>query len=288
MRDNDSGKFFCSSECNDAWVNEGDGRLKVEAWHEVETFVKTRSKAITNVHGLAATGDKPGKEAIDGTWEEAENIAALQRLGRTSSGANSGPGIKAEKPYRQALHHTWTQPVDPDILAFFLSGLLRKKTAPQQWEDEVSGLAQDPQPYRSNAELEAHCNAFLQLTAIVPTSLLGILTPRLCHRLIAATSHNSFGLHSGGEDGEEYLGYALFPEASFFNHSCSPNLQKLRTGRRWAFRTAFEVPAGEQLCITYLGGEEKHLSVAERRNRLMTTWGFECQCTRCCEESAVN
>lgn len=284
---NESGKVFCCSDCRDTWVK-SQGALGIEAWHALETFVKTRSKAITNIYGDAAIGDPPGEQAIDGTWEEAENVAALQRLGRTSAATISGPGIKAQKEYRRAIHHTWTQPVNPDILVFFLSGLLSKVAAPQRWEADISGLAPDLQPYRSNADLEAHCNAFLQLTAIVPILLLDRLTPQLCHQLVAATSHNSFGLHSGSEDGDEYLGHALFPEASFFNHCCRPNVKKVRTGRRWEFRAAREVVEGEQLCIAYLGGDEDYLSVAERRKRLVATWGFECQCARCCEESATS
>lgn len=258
----------------------------MKAWQGLETFVKSKSKAIVSTLNQSAVGAKPGEQAVLSTWEEAEEIATLHRKARCSNGSNSGPGIKADREYRKALHHVWTQPIDPDILAYLLSGMLFHQQFPEYWSREVASLAMDSEPYKDNADLEAHCNAFLQLVATAPRDLLPSCTGKICQVLMNATSHNSFGIRAGGEDGEEYMGYSLYPEASYFNHSCSPNISKKRVGHAWEFTMAKEIAEGEQLCITYLGGDEKDLTVVERRERLEGVWGFVCMCERCQQEAA--
>jgi len=82
------------------------------------------------------------------------------------------------------------------------------------------------------------------------------------------------------------MGYSLYPEASYFNHSCSPNITKHRNGNCWEFLAAEDIRLGEQCCITYLGGDEKDLKVEERRARLREIWNFECMCSRCVAEAS--
>lgn len=285
VRDPDTGKVFCSETCRQQWIQD-EGSLGVDAWQGLETFVRSRSKAVVSTLSQLSVGAKPGEQAVLATWEEAEELATLHRAARSSGSCNSGPGVKADKEYRKALHHVWTQAVDPDIMAYLLSGILFCHQFPEQWEREVETLAMDTEPYKDNADLEAHCNAFLQLVATIPQQLLPSCTAKVCQTLSNASSHNSFGLRAGGDDGEEYMGYSLYPEASYFNHSCEPNISKKRVGREWRFQTAREVAAGEQLCITYLGGDEKDMNLAERRERLKGVWGFECMCETCQREGA--
>ncbi|KAM0722289.1 hypothetical protein Q7P37_001730 [Cladosporium fusiforme] len=283
VKDSDTGKVFCTEGCKQQW-KEDEGSLGVEAWQGLETFVRSRSKAIVSTLSEHSVGAKPGEQAVLATWEEAEEIASMHRKARCSGASNSGPGIKADKEYRKSLHHVWTQLVDPDIMAYLLSGIIFHNQFPEQYESEVATLAMDPEPYKDNADLEAHCNAFLQLIATVPRALVPSCTTQVCQALSNAGSHNSFGIRAGGDDGEEYMGYSLYPEASYFNHSCAPNISKKRVGRQWQFQTARDVAGGEQLCITYLGGDEKDMTVKERRDRLKGVWGFECMCERCRQE----
>ena len=77
------------------------------------------------------------------------------------------------------------------------------------------------------------------------------------------------------------MGYALYPSASYFNHSCKPNVAKVRVGNTWRFWVPKDVARGEQLCISYLGGDEKDLTTAERRVRLKDVWSFVCECEGC-------
>ncbi|KAL1584222.1 hypothetical protein WHR41_06787 [Cladosporium halotolerans] len=285
VRDAPIGKVFCAEPCRAAW-REAQGPLGVEAWTALETFVRSRAKSVVSTLAQAAVGAKPGAQAVVATWEAAAEVGALHARARGGGvgAADSGPGIKADREYRRALHHVWTQSVDPDILGYLLSGVLTAHGDAGYWQREVEGLAMDEEAYKDTADLEAHCNAFLQLVATVPRELVGSCTVEVCQTLANASSHNSFGIRAGGDEGEEYMGYALYPEASYFNHSCSPSVRKKRVGRQWEFSTAREVGEGEELCITYLGGDEKDLTVTQRRERLRGVWGFECMCERCRRE----
>ena len=180
FRDQAVGKVFCTAECHHAWLKD-QGELGVEAWQNLHAFIHTKAKniSIQQDHDF-----RPGDEAQSSTWQHAEEIASLQRKGRCDSVANSGPGIKAEKSYRQALYHTWRQTLDPDILGFLLSGILYYHKHPDKWRKSVSTLAKDATPYRSTNDLEVHCNSFLQLTAVQPHSLLSSVTPEVCQELI--------------------------------------------------------------------------------------------------------
>ncbi|KAJ3196543.1 hypothetical protein HK101_008552 [Irineochytrium annulatum] len=90
------------------------------------------------------------------------------------------------------------------------------------------------------------------------------------------------------------IGRALYPSASFFNHACEPNVEAVQIGRDrpapdapedvdvdvalLTFRTMRAVKAGEELCISYVDGDE---AVASRRGRLKDDYYFECRCARC-------
>jgi SET and MYND domain-containing protein len=49
----------------------------------------------------------------------------------------------------------------------------------------------------------------------------------------------------------------------------------------WWFVVFWVVGVGEELCISYLSGEERGMGRVKRRERLRATWGFECGCGRC-------
>jgi SET and MYND domain-containing protein len=156
---------------------------------------------------------------------------------------------------------------------------------PERHNSIILPLAMDETAYKSTFDLETHVNSFLQLTALVPEDVLASVTSELCRTLINAASHNSFGIRSGSEDMEEYMGYALYPEASYFNHSCTPNIAKERVDNVWEFYASRDIGVGEECCITYFGGDEEDMAVKVRRLRAREHWGFVCMCARCMQES---
>ena len=264
------GKAFCTEDCEDEWRQRHD-ELELKAVGIVETFTQWHSKQ----HGSNMSGVDHG--ASWSNWEEARVTG--DRL------IDARKRQHPSKQQKKLLRSTQEIGVDPDITQYLLSGILASRTNDVQ--SALMTLAANPDVYKS-ASLVDHVNAYLVLLSILPVQLLPHVKPELCHTLISRASHNAFSVRPGdsADYGSEFLGYGVWPEASFFNHSCQPNVTKERIARQWSFRASTDIRAGQELCITYLGGEEKELSVEVRRKRLHDEWGFHCMCKRCVTESA--
>ena len=211
------------------------------------------------------------------TWNKAGKIGA--------DIVNARSLAKPSKQGRRLLADHGDAKVDPDILNFLLSGCFMTAADSGVKVPSLLTLADNPSVYE-NASLEAHIGAYLHLLTLLPESLIPHLRADVCHQLISRASHNAFSIRptSDGEQSGEFMGYGVWPEASFFNHSCQPNVSKERKGRLWSFYTSRDVEVGEELCITYLGGDEKDFDLRGRRARLLEEWGFLCRCRACREE----
>ena len=283
IRDGRLGIYFCSEACQLGWRASATD-AEIAAIESIESFVKNKSKTLKSpvydgVNGgflPDASSVRPSVEQINYSWNSISSTADFIRRARAGSQA---------KPHRRALQAVLTVPPSPNVLSFLLSAILTHALRPDAWR-RLTQLVPDEIPYSSPTDLENNVYAYLQLLALLPTDLLPHVQPKTCRTVVERDSHNSFGIRSIDDDGDEYFGYALWPEASFFNHSCGPNVAKKRTGRSWEFWLLRDVKAGQELTISYLGGEENELGFAERRRRLRNTWGFECQCERCDLEDA--
>ncbi|KAF9965020.1 hypothetical protein BGZ70_005541 [Mortierella alpina] len=93
---------------------------------------------------------------------------------------------------------------------------------------------------------------------------------------------NSFGIRDASE---ELLGFAVFPLACFFNHSCRPNVEKKRRqgnkARQMEYWSTRAISAGEECCISY---GDISTGWKERQERLQDMYFFTCSCPRCLEE----
>jgi SET and MYND domain-containing protein len=285
IRDGRLGLYFCSEACQLDWRASAT-ETELAAIEAVESFVKNKSKAqkapmYDSVNGgflPDVSSVRPSVEQINYSWNLVTSTADFIRRARAGSHA---------KPHRRALNAALAVPPSPDVLSFLLSGILTQALRPDAWRN-LTQLVPDEIPYPSLSDLENNVYAYLQLLALLPTDLLPHVQPKTCRAVVERDSHNSFGIRSLDDNGDEYFGYALWPEASFFNHSCRPNVAKKRNGRTWEFWLLRDVKAGQELTISYLGGEENELGFAERKRRLHATWRFECQCERCDLEDAEN
>jgi hypothetical protein len=97
---------------------------------------------------------------------------------------------------------------------------------------------------------------------------------------ISRVESNSFGIWWNDKT---CMGRALCLQASFFNHSCSPNLQCLQAGVQMEFRTLRPIALGEPLTITYISC---NAPLAARRRTLRSDYFFTCHCSRCEAEEA--
>ena len=71
----------------------------------------------------------------------------------------------------------------------------------------------------------------------------------------------------------------IFPLASFFNHSCSPNCE-VEYGPADVLRivTSMPVECGEELTIAYV---DESASTARRQHLLDADYHFQCSCLKC-------
>lgn len=269
VRDKTVGFAFCSPACQEKWRDE-HGEIGIQAWTAVESLVKGRSKEDNELVDL----DLPRPKAKDVTkaWEDVAAQAAIIRAGRVSE--------TPTKSHRKAISKALQAPIQPDVMSFCVSGILWQQSHPADW-DKVMALADDNTPYHNFPDLSAFTRTYLHLLSILPVSLLPLCTAKSLFLLSSRDSHNSFGIRSLEDDGSEFFGYGCWPAASYFNHSCGPNVEKKRVGRNWEFRVGKDIEEGEELCITYLSGEERKLSRGKRNMTLKRNWGFECGCERC-------
>lgn len=307
IRDTSLGIAFCSQFCEDAWQQENNETCQA-ALLAVEKFIKASNKrqSKSQVNQKDSQRSQISEEAISNEWQRIEILNESVLRARLSDSPS--------KIQRALLRNTQDLTPDADILTYALSGVLavyRAQKMKGDGSDDSNTAAVDaaeflPSLYQlasddhvfvttptTSSPLEDYTSAYLVLSAILPTLLLKILSTNLIINLASRASHNAFSIRpEGTTDGDqsgEFLGWGVWPEASFFNHSCRPNVTKERKGRVWTFSASSEselITVGQQLCITYLGGDEKDLNVHERRKRLQEQWGFLCQCDLCQQQSA--
>lgn len=270
-----TGAVWCSVECESAWRDEYGHEDVLDAMAAVERLMsKARGHRGQDVDVvmLDAAGGQPREDVIANAWEKAEASGAAIVEARTSDSAS--------KAAKNALQNALSEPPAPGLLTYSLSTVLIARLHPELWEATLA-LAPSSRPYSSNAVLAQHITSYHQLLALLPKPLLPYCTPDTLLTAANRDMANSFGLRSLDDNGAEMFGYGVWPSASYWNHSCEPNVRKQRVGRAWEFHAQRDAREGEQLCITYLGGDEDVLGVRERRNRLEKTWGFACQCGKC-------
>ncbi|KAH8646737.1 hypothetical protein BX600DRAFT_476855 [Xylariales sp. PMI_506] len=271
LRDATHGFSFCSEACEASWKTAQEQSL--EAWAAVEHLVKSRPKRDVDMVDINAS--KPTSAEIAAAWQAIEHQAAL--IIEARKGGSS-------KQHRKAVQQAISRPVSADTPPLQLCVALVRYTTPETWQTVLS-LASDPCPYKSAYELQDHINSYLRLLATLPVPLLAFTSPEGSFAELARGSWNCFGIRSLDDGGSEFFGYGLWPSASYFNHSCQPNVGKQRIGRSWVFTASRDIASGEELCITYLGGDEKALDRPSRMEKLKQTWGFDCGCERCSEKN---
>lgn len=134
--------------------------------------------------------------------------------------------------------------------------------------------------------LISYINVYKFVRLVVPDCLLPYVTPANVRGIIGRNLTNAFGIWSPitEEDEErEFFGFGVYASASYFNHSCSPNIQKKRVGNKYEFIASKDISNGEELCISY--GVRNSDNVEERR-RCLSEWFFLCGCCKCVQELA--
>ncbi|XP_053130535.1 SET and MYND domain-containing protein 4 [Hemicordylus capensis] len=79
------------------------------------------------------------------------------------------------------------------------------------------------------------------------------------------------------------LAAALFPVLSLLNHSCDPNTSVTFSSTTAEVRALQPIPRGQEILHCY-GPHRSRMGAAERRERLLAQYFFECRCQPCLDE----
>lgn len=277
VRDSGRGLVFCSENCQQVWVNFNGDDVCV-AYRLVHEFTQKQNKHHVDLMNTEEEYEEgvvqPSPNDVATAWYKAEQQATLISKARDSSSTT--------KIQRRLINAVLGSGPHVERLNYFLTGISCAAKLPLVWKASLD-LEETSMPYPNRSDLSGFVDSYLQLVALLPNTILQCATRSLCENLVSRAAHNAFSIRpsavSGDED--EFLGWGVWPQASYFNHSCIPNLRKERVGRVWKFWTTREVNDEEELCISYLGGEETTLENDERRQRLFAEWGFDCHCQKC-------
>lgn len=290
VRDAVHGFAFCSDACA-ARLRDRHDDACLQAWAAIERALRS-GRATSDYDDDDEEPSRPSIQAIDQAWGAAASTAASILSARRAGGPGPAGFGTTTRAHRRALQRASSggpppPPLPPaDVLSYQMHAVAaaRRAGGPGACPPAaLLSLADEPRPYASRRELRDHVAAYLFLLAVLPGALLPFATPAVLRAAKSREVHNSFGIRSLEDGGSEFFGYGVWPSASYFNHSCRPNVGRRRVGRRWVFEAGGDVGEGQELCISYLNGEEEVLTAEERRARLRKTWGFECGCQRCGE-----
>ncbi|KAG7194940.1 uncharacterized protein KQ657_004049 [Scheffersomyces spartinae] len=148
------------------------------------------------------------------------------------------------------------------------------------FETLQSNITEKTQRYPYLSTVYGNIFKFLKIHA--PNQLQPFVTTETVGAIIGRHLSNAFGIWCPDEGIDEFFGFAVYPLASFFNHSCIPNLKRVRTQREVYFITTKEIfNPDEELCINYGNSIEENV---QTRQLLLREWFFECGCPRCTTE----
>eukprot|EP01098_Paradermamoeba_levis_P010955 TRINITY_DN4635_c0_g1_i1.p1 TRINITY_DN4635_c0_g1~~TRINITY_DN4635_c0_g1_i1.p1 ORF type:complete len:533 (-),score=143.97 TRINITY_DN4635_c0_g1_i1:190-1563(-) len=148
-----------------------------------------------------------------------------------------------------------------------------------------------PEEYSGYKKMESFLWKLIHSTKLFKNDL--IITSELIGDLLVKDDKNGFGLWS---ETSQLFGTAIFPSASFINHSCFPNCSRYPEIRTLSFtsptgskvihhrfhtitlRTIRPIKKGEELSIAYVSPAQ---TVEERNELLSGHYHFNCCCVRC-------
>lgn len=248
---------FCSADCLELFQNADPDELLANTMLEIERFdIKEEETAPSSL-----TSDQ-----IEGHWEEVENWDSRLPL-KISKRQKFIPKTIDESVYDELKY-----------LASVLQSLSLRSNETvyfdQLQSNELDKLIKYPQL------LNTITSVFKILRLIFPMEWQGLITIGFVRDTVGREYGNAFGIWSPllQDEYQEYLGFGLYPRASFFNHSCSPNLLKTREGSGIKFTALKDIEVGQEMFINYGSIKEPDFQI---RRKLLSEWFFQCGCEQC-------
>ncbi|KAF9002566.1 hypothetical protein BDQ17DRAFT_1357095 [Cyathus striatus] len=270
VRVDGAGAWFCKEDCKGEWlVDEQHSGIRVAVNTALDkTLRRKKQKGQENEDsevppqlGFLDTLISEGatSEIIEKAWTLAEQVYAKVGPEETSTDAAALNGAQSYPP--RVSTGTWT-----DMLNLQLN--------------EETLIHKQP------AMLTTHIRVYGFLRQVIANLPL-YMTSAAVRALLGRDHGNVFGIWDNGAEENEMLGWGMYVFGSYFNHDCSPNLVKTRSGRAMNFTTTGPVSHGQELCISYVDVGE-NTTASERCHELRKEWFLSCLCSRCKGELEAN
>jgi hypothetical protein len=110
---------------------------------------------------------------------------------------------------------------------------------------------------------------------------LPYLEPPDIVEVVCKLIENGYGIRANSNT---CYGYGIYPTASYFNHSCAPNLAAVQEGLWMDFYALVDIPEGTEVTISYIPLTS---TTQARREYLAQEYFFYCTCPRCMADSKL-
>ncbi|KAF7984321.1 hypothetical protein HWV62_15311 [Athelia sp. TMB] len=318
-----NGERFCTIICKDLWIAEGmkyngvRGKVSNAVEAAVRRMHRERHKSISSSElspGLdPEVASTITQEILDTAWIAAVNqedgpIAQLNDMELEIMRFVSSGLVQL------LLLRNQLAAAVPDALELpVIQANQLKQSALNLQENELPHIQQRPYILESHIRIHSFLRSAIALGRRDSDDMFGkeptaeSKAGGWVRGILGRDAGNAFGIRQdsssaasvGGSDLEddEMMGWGLWVDASYFNHSCNPNIKKVRVGRTLQFYTTAAIQPGEELCISYVdldSVEDADTSSAEQTNKggeaqvgetrrqlLMSGWFFACECPRC-------
>lgn len=288
--------FFCSKKCIIDFNQHDSDQILEKSLFAIEREYLRTSTAPEPEPEL------PPQEIIDGDfqayidheWENSEtwnqNLCKVKRSRRQKLIPCITSTEYAEAKYVLAIicqAYKYTHKPLPIPRAAYASLSAEERVRAELQLFETLQSTTDDKVKRYPYLLYSYINVFKFVRLVSPPELEPLITPMAVRRIIGRSLLNAFGIWSPSmtqSEETEYFGFGVFPLASFFNHSCDPNIKKTRIGNILTFCSKRPILEGEELCIDYGNYLDEPL---QQRQLELKEWFFDCGCARCAKESAT-
>lgn len=136
-----------------------------------------------------------------------------------------------------------------------------------------SSLQRNSLPKELDSLMERHCSLMMSITSNkCHKKFLSDFMKQQMEILIT----NTFGL----VENEKEIGSGIFPFASYFNHSCNPNVARITVDGQLVFIVIKPIDKNHQLFVCYRD-DFHHTSQEVRQEVLLKSYRFSCKCEAC-------
>ncbi|KAG5676952.1 hypothetical protein PVAND_006745 [Polypedilum vanderplanki] len=159
------------------------------------------------------------------------------------------------------------------IFDFNFSCIKNSDTIDKNLTLAIHSLQKNPLPKELEPLMKEHCKL---MTSITKNQKHKKFLDNFMRQQMKVIITNSFGL----TENENEIGSGIFPFASYFNHSCAPNVGKITVNGHLVFIVLRPIEKNQQLFVCYRQNFF-HCDLQERQDEILKSYGFVCTCEAC-------